>query len=224
MKMLLVLLLLVSLSAAGNEYPDSSRWLYTVGGFQLEDEIVGDRAGQIVATGSSSMRFWDHSIHRDFAPMPIISRGFGGSNINDLLVHLDAIVLKHRPGAVIIYEGDNDIAQGVPVTVVLETFEKVVVRILDDNAETRIYLISVKPSIARESLWAEMVEVNQGIQAISKSKENVFYVDVATPMLNSDGSRNPDLYVSDGLHMSQAGYDIWRDVVVPFVKRQEADQ
>ena len=224
MKKLLVLLLLVSLSAAGNEYPDSSRWLYTVGGFQLEDEIVGDRAGQIVATGSSSMRFWDHSIHRDFAPMPIISRGFGGSNINDLLVHLDAIVLKHRPGAVIIYEGDNDIAQGVPVTVVLETFEKVVVRILDDNAETRIYLISVKPSIARESLWAEMVEVNQGIQAISKSKEKVFYIDVATPMLNSDGSRNPDLYVSDGLHMSQAGYDIWRDVVVPFVKRQEADQ
>jgi len=224
MKMLLVLLLLVSLSVAGNEYPDSSRWLYTVGGFQLEDEIVGDRAGQIVATGSSSMRFWDHSIHRDFAPMPIISRGFGGSNINDLLVHLDAIVLKHRPGAVIIYEGDNDIAQGVPVTVVLETFEKVVVRILDDNAETRIYLISVKPSITRESLWAEMVEVNQGIQTISKSKENVFYVDVATPMLNSDGSRNPDLYVSDGLHMSQAGYDIWRDVVVPFVKRQEADQ
>ena len=224
MKKLLVLLLLVSLSAEGNEYPDSSRWLYTVGGFQLEDEIVGDRAGQIVATGSSSMRFWDHSIHRDFAPMPIISRGFGGSNINDLLVHLDAIVLKHRPGAVIIYEGDNDIAQGVPVTVVLETFEKVVVRILDDNAETRIYLISVKPSIARESLWAEMVEVNQGIQAISKSKEKVFYIDVATPMLNSDGSRNPDLYVSDGLHMSQAGYDIWRDVVVPFVKRQETDQ
>ena len=224
MKMLLVLLLLVSLSAAGNEYPDSSRWLYTVGGFQLQDEIIGDRAGQIVATGSSSMRFWDHSIHRDFAPMPIISRGFGGSNINDLLVHLDAIVLKHRPGAVIIYEGDNDIAQGVPVTVVLETFEKVVVRILDDNAETRIYLISVKPSIARESLWAEMVEVNQGIQAISKSKGKVFYIDVATPMLNSDGSRNPDLYVSDGLHMSQAGYDIWRDVVVPFVKRQETDQ
>ena len=224
MKKLLVLLLLVSLSAAGNEYPDSSRWLYTVGGFQLEDEIVGDRAGQIVATGSSSMRFWDHSIHRDFAPMPIISRGFGGSNINDLLVHLDAIVLKHRPGAVIIYEGDNDIAQGVSVPVVLETFEKVVVRILDDNAETRIYLISVKPSIARESLWAEMVEVNQGIQAISKSKENVFYIDVATPMLSSDGTRNPDLYVSDGLHMSQAGYDIWRDVVVSFVKRQEADQ
>ena len=224
MKNLLVLLLIVSLPAVGNEYPDSSRWLYTVVGFQLEDEVVGDRAGQIIATGSSSMRLWDHSIHRDFAPLPIISRGFGGSNMNDLLVHLDVIVLKHKPGAVIIYEGDNDIAQGVPVSVVLETFEDVVLRILDDNPKTRIYLISVKPSIARESLWAEMTEVNQGMQAISKSNKNVFYVDVATPMLNPDGSRKPDLYVSDGLHMNQAGYDIWREVVVSFVKRYEAVQ
>ena len=43
-------------------------------------------------------------------------------------------------------------------------------------------------------------------------------------MLNVDGSRNPDLYVSDGLHLSQAGYDVWRRVVVPFVMKREADQ
>ena len=222
MKKLFVMLLVMCFPIGAKDYPDSSRWLYTVGGFLLEDEIVGDRTGQVVATGSSSMRYWDHSIHRDFAPLPIISRGFGGSNMNDLLVYLDEIVLKHKPRAVIIYEGDNDIAQGVPVTVVLETFEKVIARILDDNAEARIYLISVKPSIARESLWREMVEVNQGMQAMAEQKDNVFYIDVAASMLNSNGSRNPDLYVSDGLHMSQAGYDVWREVVVPFVRRQEA--
>ena len=224
MKSLLATLLLVSLSAAASEYPDSSRWLYTISGFALEDEIVGEREGQIVATGSSSMRFWDHSIQQDFAPLPIISRGFGGSNMNDVLAHLDGLVLKHKPRAVIIYEGDNDIAQGVPVGAVLETFEKVVTRILDEDSEIRIYLISVKPSIARKSLWGDMALVNQGMHEISKQKNNVFYIDVATPMLNPDGSRNHDLYVSDGLHLNQAGYDIWRRVVVPFVMKQEADQ
>ena len=224
MKSLLVTLLLVSLSAAASEYPDSSRWLYTISGFALEDEIVGKREGQIVATGSSSMRFWDHSIRQDFAPLPIISRGFGGSNMNDVLAHLDGLILKHKPRAVIIYEGDNDIAQGVPVGAVLETFEKVVTRILDEDSEIRIYLISVKPSIARKSLWGDMALVNQGMHAISKQKNNVFYIDVATPMLNPDGSRNHDLYVSDGLHLSQAGYDIWRGVVVPFVMKEEAGQ
>ena len=126
-------LLLLAIPVAAQDYPDSSRWLYIINGFQLEDEIIGDRSGQIVATGSSSMRFWDHSIHKDFAPLPIVSRGFGGSNMNDLLMHLDAVVLKHKPRAVIIYEGDNDIAQGVSVTDVLKTFVKVVGRIKADN-------------------------------------------------------------------------------------------
>ena len=58
MKGLLLILLVVSASAVASEYPDSGRWLYTIGGFVLEDEIIGDREGQIVATGSSSMRFW----------------------------------------------------------------------------------------------------------------------------------------------------------------------
>ncbi len=224
MKGLLLILLVVSASVLASEYPDSDRWLYTIGGFVLEDEIIGDREGQIVATGSSSMRFWGHSIQQDFAPLPIISRGFGGSNMNDVLSHLDDLILKHKPRAVIIYEGDNDIAQGVPVPVVLATFKKVITRILDDFSETRIYLISVKPSIARESLWGDMTLVNQGMRTLAEQKNNVFYIDVATPMLNVDGSRNPDLYVSDGLHLSQAGYDVWRRVVVPFVMKREADQ
>jgi len=220
----LLILALLTMPALAEDYPDSARWLYIVGGFQLEDEIVGGRSGQIVATGSSSMRFWDHSIHRDFAPLPIISRGFGGSNMYDLLVHLDAIVLKHKPAAVIIYEGDNDIAQGVPVPVVIDTFEKVVRRIHADNPTTRIYLISVKPSVAREALWGQMRQVNEGMWGIANRERNVYYIDVATPMLRSDGRVRTDLFVADDLHMNQAGYDIWRNVVVPLVKQVEAGQ
>lgn len=217
-------LLLLTIPVAAQDYPDSSRWLYIINGFQLEDEIIGDRSGQIVATGSSSMRFWDHSIHKDFAPLPIVSRGFGGSNMNDLLMHLDAVVLKHKPRAVIIYEGDNDIAQGVSVTDVLKTFVKVVGRIKADNPAIRIYLISIKPSVSRQPLWEKMREVNKGMLAIANQEQTVFYIDVATPMLSADGRARPELFVYDKLHMNQAGYDIWRTVVVPFVKRIEESQ
>ena len=144
--------------------------------------------------------------------------------MNDVLLYLDDLVIKHKPRAVMIYEGDNDIAQGVPVPVVIETFEKVVTCILDAYGETRIYLISVKPSIARESFWGDMERVNRGMRKLAEQRNNVFYIDIATPMLNPDGSRNPDLYVSDGLHLSQAGYDVWRQVVVPFVMKREAQR
>jgi lysophospholipase L1-like esterase len=46
----------------------------------------------------------------------------------------------------------------------------------------------------------------------------VRYADVFTPMLGADGRPRPELYVEDGLHMSAAGYALWRDVLAPLVR------
>jgi lysophospholipase L1-like esterase len=213
--------MLVPLAALAAEYPDNSRWEYTIGGFELQDEIIGERPGAIVATGSSSMRFWRHRIGEDLAPLTIVPRGFGGSNMNDVLQYLDALVLKHDPRAVMIYEGDNDVAQGVPVETILATFETVVARIAEHDPATRIYLLSVKPSLSRAALWPEMMAVNAGLEAMAAERAHVTYVDVATPMLHADGSIREDLFVSDGLHMNQAGYDLWRNVVAPVLIANE---
>ena len=35
------------------------------------------------------------------------------------------------------------------------------------------------------------------------------YINVWDLMLNEDGTRMPDLYVEDGLHMNPKGYEIW---------------
>ena len=69
-----------------------------------------------------------------------------------------------------------------------------------------------------------MRQVNEGMRGIANRERNVYYIDVATPMLRSDGRVRTDLFVADDLHMNQAGYDIWRNVVVPLVKQVEAGQ
>lgn len=215
MKRLLCLLLILPVAAFAADYPDPTSWTPTMRGFALEDEIADWPRGAIVATGSSSMRFWDHRIHEDLAPLTIISRGFGGSNMNDLLYFLDELVLKHAPRAVMIYEGDNDVAQGVPVSQILSRFESAIVRIHAADPETRVYLLSVKPSILRAAMWPEMLQVNAGLQRLAGANDNVHYIDVATPMMKDDGNVREDLFVQDGLHMNQKGYDIWRNVVAP---------
>ena len=222
MKVAIVILVAsFSLTLSAAEYPSPDRWQYTMGGFNLEDEIIGERPGAIVATGSSSMRFWDHRIHQDLAPLTIISRGFGGSNMNDVLTYLDTLVLKHKPRAVMLYEGDNDVAQGVPVETILKTFESAITKIHQQDDDIRIYLLSVKPSISRVEMWPTMLEVNEGLRSIAETNERITYIDVATPMLNPDGSMREDLFVSDMLHMNQKGYDIWRNVVAPVLIRNE---
>ena len=85
------MLLVLPVAAQAADYPDPKVWERTIGAFLLEDEIIGERPGAIVATGSSSMLFWDHRIRQDLAPLSIISRGFGGSNMNDLLYFLEYV-------------------------------------------------------------------------------------------------------------------------------------
>ena len=222
-RLLLIFTVIFTSMVHASEYPSADRWQYTMSSFALEDEIIGERFGAIVATGSSSMRFWDHRIHQDLAPLTIVSRGFGGSNMNDVLTYLDTLVLKHKPRAVMLYEADNDVAQGVPVQKILKTFEAAISRILEQDSKTRIYLLSVKPSISRVEMWPTMLEVNTGLQGFAEKSEQIIYIDVATPMLNDDGSMRDDLFVSDMLHMNQKGYDIWRNVVAPVLIQSEVE-
>ncbi len=214
---LLTLVTLLPMTSLAADYPDPGAWDSTMYGFALEDEIIGERHGAIVATGSSSMRFWDNRIHDDLAPLTIISRGFGGSNMNDVLHHLDTLVLKHKPRAVLLYEGDNDVSQGVDTDTIISTFKAAFDRIHAQDASVRIYVLSAKPSISRLTLWPDMVVVNQRLEALAAKDKRITYIDVATPMLNANGSPNEWLFVSDMLHMNQRGYDIWRDTVAPIL-------
>ncbi len=216
-----LLIILFSASIQAADYPDPTKWEYTMVGFRLEDEIVGERPGAIVATGSSSMRFWDHRIREDLGPLSIISRGFGGSNMNDVMYYLDDLVLKHNPRAVMIYEGDNDVAQGVPVLKILATFNDTIEKIHEHDNKIRVYLLSIKPSISRKDMWETMKEVNRGLSRIARSSNLITYIDVASPMLTPDGSIRDDLFVADELHMNQAGYDVWRNTVAPVLISRE---
>ena len=46
------------------------------------------------------------------------------------------------------------------------------------------------------------------------------FIDVATPMLGSDGQPRPELFGPDRLHMNRAGYALWRDIVAPHLDLQ----
>ena len=222
LRTLLLLLGLLSTHSFAADYSDPARWDYIVGGFALEDEIVDRDKGGIVATGSSSMRFWHNRIEDDLAPLPIIPRGFGGSNMNDVLHHIQTLVLNHEPRAILLYEGDNDVAQGIEPDKIISTFKAFINRVHAELKHTRIYILSIKPSISRKAMWPTMVNVNKKLEQLTTSDDRLIYIDVATPMLNEDGSIREDLFVTDMLHMNQKGYDIWRSTVAPIIVNRES--
>lgn len=203
-------------------YGDPAEWDREMRLFAMSDAVVPRPEGAIVAVGSSSMRFWHERIKEDLAPLTIIPRGFGGSTMNDVLHHLDSLVLQYKPRAVMIYEGDNDIAKGINNDFILNRYQAAIARIHQQDETTRIYLFSVKPSISRLDMWPQMQAFNEMLERLCKKDDRLTYVDVATPMLE-DGKPLTHIFVGDDLHLNAAGYDIWRDAVRPVMLKGEAE-
>ena len=199
------------------QYGDPARFEDAIRQFEKQDATNPPPAGAIVCTGSSSMRMWHKLIHQDLAPLPIVARGFGGSNMNDLLTFADRIVIAYRPRAVVIYEGDNDIAQGIDPAAIRDKLVALVEKIHAQLPKVRIYCLAVKPSIARWKLWPKMQQANQLLAAQCQRDERLTFVDVAREMLDAQGQVKTDLFIADGLHMNRKGYVIWRDTLRPIL-------
>ncbi len=207
--------------SADKAYPDPGRFEQAIMKFEKMDAASPAPVGAVVCVGSSSMRMWHDRIGQDLEPLTIIARGFGGSNMNDLLVYVDRVVIAYRPRAVVIYEGDNDIAQGVSPAMIARTFDDVVDRIHATLPDCRVYVLAIKPSPARWELWPMMQEANRLLKRSCSTDKRLTFIDVAGPMLGDDGRPRPELYVEDRLHMTRAGYEVWREAVRPVLVEAE---
>ena len=75
--------------------------------------------------------------------------------------------------------------------------------------ETRVYVLSVKPSGARWSAWERVQVLNGRYEEIADNDPLVYYVDVGTSLLTDDGGLRRDIYVRDDLHLNGTGNKIW---------------
>ena len=74
-------------------------------------------------------------------------------------------------------------------------------------------MIGIKPSVERFYLDKEEKIFNNSIKLLASQDAYLEYIDVWDSMLNEDGSRMPELYIEDGLHMNKKGYEVWTKLV-----------
>ena len=154
-------------------------------------------------------------LETDFPDKNVLNRGFGGSTMRDLLYFADQVIIPYNPKTIFIYEGDNDLgfANGTPQQVLASADSLLTIIRAKLPKSVKIYFISPKPSIARWHLKEQYIDLNKKFKTWTKSKKNVYFIDVWPAMLNADGSIKKELFIEDGLHMNRKGYDIWRDII-----------
>ncbi|MGI9252026.1 MAG: GDSL-type esterase/lipase family protein [Pseudohongiellaceae bacterium] len=206
-------LLLLTTEVTAQANLDPTRWNDAMAAFAEKDKLNPPPQGAILLTGSSSIARWNDEAAAALAPLTVIPRGFGGSVMGDVLHHLDTVALQYRPRAILIYEGDNDTARGVPVATVLDQFRQIVDKIHETLPDTRIYVMAVKPSVSRVEVWPLAQQVNAGLSAIAERDPQVYFVDSATPFLQANGKVMTDIFVDDNLHLNTMGNLIWGSII-----------
>ncbi len=214
--LLIPFLLSVSPSVAAEADP-AARWEEHIRKFEEADRNKPPQPDGILFVGSSSIRMWDTD--KWFPGAGVINRGFGGSQISDVNYFAERIVLKYRPRVIVFYAGDNDVAKGKSPKRVLGDFKAFAGLVADELPDTHIVYVPIKPSLARWKLWPIMREANAMIKEFIDSKDNLHYADTATPMLGEDGKPEADLFIKDGLHLSDKGYELWTGIVRPLIEK-----
>jgi len=199
----------------------SDRWEKDIQRFEAWDAQNAWPTDGVLFVGSSSIRLW--KTRRCFPDLPVINRGFGGSQIPDVLHFLDRIVLKYRPAVVVFYCGDNDIAAGRTPEQVATDWRTFVARIRAALPKTPIVYLGIKPSGSRWALWPQMRRANAMIRDDCARDGRLYYVDTAAPLL-TDGRPDDALFLSDRLHLNAAGYARWTAALRPILNRAIASR
>ncbi len=163
--------------------------------------------------GSSSIRLWG-SLFDHFKEYKPINLGFGGSTLAACTWFFDRVMAGYQPKRLVFYAGDNDLGDGRNPEEVFIFFQEFTQRVTERFNALPCFFISLKPSINRWSLAGQFKYTNELIAAeINKNHPNWHWIDISAAMLNADGYPNAEYYLSDGLHMSEKGYQIWKNAV-----------
>jgi lysophospholipase L1-like esterase len=175
--------------------------------FEAADRKSPPPRGAILFAGDSQFTRWK-SIHEDLPEYTVINRGFGGSQMTDLLLYTDRIVIPYKPRLIVVNEGGNDLHAGRTPEQLLADFKAFVEKVRAALPGTRIIMSSLTPSPAR---WSEVETrkiANRMIRDYIATQKNVIFVDLFNAYLGPDGKPNDEYFVEDHLHHSAAGYRV----------------
>ena len=190
-----------------------ARWQSSMAAFAAADRERLPGVGGVLFVGSSTIRLWS-SLAQDFRQLPIvINRGFGGSTMADCDYFARLLVTRYKPREVLVYAGENDLAEGRSAQQVLQSFTNFVRAVRSELPDTRISYISIKPSPLHATLMPHVRETNSLLAAYVATLENAQYIDIFNPMLRPDGTPRAELFRADRLHMNDAGYALWQGII-----------
>ncbi|MCF4969710.1 SGNH/GDSL hydrolase family protein [Nostoc sp. CMAA1605] len=156
-----------------------------------------------------------------------LNQAISGETSNGLLKRLN-LFDQTQPETIFVMIGINDLIRGVDDQVILDNQRQIIIYLRKNHPKTKIFIQSILPHGGAAATWegkekllaipnSRIEKLNQQLRSIAV-KEGVEYLDLYSLFADQKGNMRTEL-TTDGLHLSPAGYLVWRTALQIYQKR-----
>ena len=148
------------------------------------------------------------------------------TNIEKYMIHYQGSPMKARDAVkacgaqhVFINMGTNDFNTSQSQT--FSHYKRLIREIKNTNPDVDIFILGTTPTRIGKGLLnnSEINKLNDQMSSLAERRSNMYYIDINTPMKDSEGRLRAD-YASDGfVHLSTTAYQTWTSTMVRYVRQ-----
>lgn len=201
-------------ATAQNTNHNFAKWEKAISDFERMDATNPPPKNSAVFIGSSTIARWK-TLAADFPGLPVVNRGFGGSEIVDSTHFAPRVIFPYAPKMVVLRAGGNDLWASNSVEKVFGDLKEFVQTVHAKLPDAKIVFISLSPSRARWSQHEKEKALNTLIAEHLRGKSYLQYIETYDVPLGADGLPRAELFVADKLHFNAEGYKLFTARIRP---------
>ena len=199
---------------AQNASHNFSKWEKDISDFEQRDVTNPPPKGCVIFIGSSTIARWK-TLAADFPDLPVVNRGFGGSEIVDATHFAARVIFPYEPKTVVLRAGGNDLWASNSVEKIFADYQDFVATVHTKLPDAKIVFPSLSPSLARWSQHEKEKALNALIAEDMRGKSYLQYIETYDVPLGTNGLPRAELFVADKLHFNAEGYKLFTARIRP---------
>jgi len=157
-----------------------------------------------------------------FKDMPVVNSGRNANQTTDILDNLKSRIYDYNPSKIFLLIGTNDIDQRKSTDEIFGKTKEIIKKIKENRSEAKIYIQSVYPVNESDKYDGPKNRTNEKIEELNQrleeycKKEKIIFIDLYSELVDEDGQLKEE-YTTDGLHISEEGYEIITEVLKEYL-------
>ena len=181
----------------------------------------GAGPGKVIFYGSSLITYWRH-LAEDFAPLPVVNSGFGGSVTPTAVEMFEDCVGRYKPSLLVLYCGTDDLLLGGSAEAVLQGFvDLLALKEAQCGPSVPVLYLTIQTSALHETMGgrarvAEIARANRLVVDFIEANRGptpLRYID-----LDACGLAGPAHFLADGHHLNDAGHALLAAKIRPVLE------